>query len=259
MRNDPALQLGVHFRNRSRRTLRLELADVLGSEQELPVQVALFDGIQIRDVNDTSTLTAQTHHAPVLEHFTTDRTRSDQELALFVDLLLKLGAKDGNLRVVPRVDWLTVVFCRQLGRQGFERVKVHRLHHWVELGTARLEDFLGDESTDDGHHRGNLSASLVRQLGEHLFVQRFLAPSFLGNLLGEGDYELGIVRVSWSRQTSVLVDKRGKRLETGVQRSGSIKLGKVGDEEFGSLQAFSEGFLRRGQHMSNGRPAYSQS
>lgn len=118
--NDLALQIGVHVRNGSSRTFSLELAHILGSEQELSVQVTLFNGVQVGNMNDTVGTSGKAHHAPILQHLTTDSTRTDKELASVGNLFLKGLTEDGDLPVVSRSKRLDVSLRRKGSRERLE-------------------------------------------------------------------------------------------------------------------------------------------
>jgi hypothetical protein len=59
----------------SYRSSCLELLDVGRAEEELAIQVALFNGIHVRHVHAAPRTTSNSHHGPVLEHLAPDRAR----------------------------------------------------------------------------------------------------------------------------------------------------------------------------------------
>lgn len=99
---DSALQVWIHFGYGLASRLRFELAEILRSEKELAVEVALLDGVKVGDMNDTLTLSTESHHRPILEHLAADSTRTDQELSVILDLLLECSAKHCDLTIVAR-------------------------------------------------------------------------------------------------------------------------------------------------------------
>lgn len=118
--NDLALQIGVHVRNGSGRTFSLELANILGSEQELSVQVTLFNGVKVGNMNDTVGTSGETHHAPIFQHLTTDSTRTDKELASVGNLFLEGRTEDGDLPIVSRSKRLDVSLGRKASGERLE-------------------------------------------------------------------------------------------------------------------------------------------
>lgn len=120
----------------------------------------------------------------------------------------------------------------------------------MEFGGTSLEDFLSDETTNDSNHRGKVSSSLVRKLGENLLVKDVFASSSRVDLLSERNDLLGVGGVTRSRKMTGLFVKCRKSLETNVQGSGSVPFGKVGDEELGVSEGLFKGFLYIGLAMS---------
>lgn len=111
---DVTFERRVHVRHCRCSTVRLELAQIFWSEQELTVQIALLDCVQVGDVDDPLLPACQTHHAPVLQHLTSDGTRADEELPLICDLVLESLAKDSDLTVVAGPKRLTIRLGRLL-------------------------------------------------------------------------------------------------------------------------------------------------
>jgi hypothetical protein len=123
---DFARQVGVHLGDGSRSTFRFQFlnkvqnknksinlseqvpiyfshvtyANIARSEQELTVKVTLFNGIHISDNQTTIRTSTQTHHCPVLEHFTTNGTSTNKELLGVFNLFLEGTAKDSNLTII---------------------------------------------------------------------------------------------------------------------------------------------------------------
>ena len=105
---DVTLQLRVHIRHSSSSNLGLEVPQILRPEQELPVEVTLLDGIQIRNVNDPIRSSRKAYHTPVFQHLTSDGTGADQELPVIGDLALEFISEHGNLAIMSRVERLGV-------------------------------------------------------------------------------------------------------------------------------------------------------
>lgn len=107
------LQIGVHGLGCCNRNLALKLAQVLRAEQELPIQVALLDRIQVGDMDSSIRSSTETNHCPILEHLAPNSTSADEELPMIGDLVLEVAAEDGNLGVVPCPQGLNVRFGRE--------------------------------------------------------------------------------------------------------------------------------------------------
>lgn len=116
----------------------------------------------------------------------------------------------------------------------------------MELGGTSLEDFLSDETTNDGDHRGEITSRLVGKFGDNLFVKGIFTSSSGVNLFGERNDLLGVGSVTRSRKMTSLFVERRKSLETNMQDGGSIPFGKIGDEELGVSEGLFESFLYNG-------------
>ena len=95
------IEIGVHGLRRGCRARRFEFVNVGAAKQELPRKIGLFDAIHIRNVNVTSFATAHTHQGPVLEHFATNRTGTNNEIVQLPNLFLHVFPKHRNLTGVP--------------------------------------------------------------------------------------------------------------------------------------------------------------
>ena len=140
----------VHRLSCGNRNLALELAEILRAEQELSIQVALLDRVQIGDVDPSIRPSSETNQRPILEHLTPNSTSADKELPVVCDLVLEVAAEDSDLGVISCPEGLDVRLSREGVRERLERVEVHVLHHRVELCTDGFEYFLRDEPADDG-------------------------------------------------------------------------------------------------------------
>lgn len=246
-----AHQIRVHLHHSPSSGLRLELAQILGSEQELSVQVALLDRVEIGDVDVSLRSACQTHHRPVLEHLAPDRTRSNQELPVVGDLLLERLSEHGDLAVVSASLGLAVLLRRLLSRERLEGIKVELLDHRVELGRACLQNFLSYEPSENGVHRGKVSLGLVSELGEHLLVERLLGGGRSRvDGFGESDQLGSVGSASRGGKTRVFGLELGEGLVTGVKRFRAIELGKVGQEELWGRQGFGKRFLNKVKTLS---------
>uniref|UniRef100_A0A182LXQ6 Uncharacterized protein n=1 Tax=Anopheles culicifacies TaxID=139723 RepID=A0A182LXQ6_9DIPT len=79
---------------------RFRLLYVTWSEQELTIQVALFDQIHIGHNDFSITLGCYTDHGKVLQQLTTDCTRTDDEVLQLTQHILELAAKHGYLPII---------------------------------------------------------------------------------------------------------------------------------------------------------------
>ena len=94
-------QIKVHSHGRGDCNLAFEFSEILRAEQELPIQVALLDRVQVGDMDPSIRPGAETNHRPILEHLAPNGTSTDEELPVISDLLLEIAAEDGDLGVVP--------------------------------------------------------------------------------------------------------------------------------------------------------------
>ena len=82
--------------------LRLHL-DIPWPEEELSVEVGLFNAVHVGDMDLSLGPTAHTHQSPVLQHLTANGASTHQEVVQVPQLLLEVGAKHCNLAVIPTV------------------------------------------------------------------------------------------------------------------------------------------------------------
>jgi hypothetical protein len=109
------------------------------AEQELSVQVTLFNGIHVGNENSTLRTSAKTHHSPVLQHFTTNGARTNKEFSSVGNLLLELFAKNGNLAIITRSSRSACFFIEnRVLWQRLKGVKVQVLVDGVKFPTDRL-------------------------------------------------------------------------------------------------------------------------
>ena len=82
------------------RRCALQGVDVRLSEKKLPVEVALLDRVHVSHVHHAALPSTNTHHRPVLEHLTTDRTCPDQKVVERLEFTLEGFAENCNLALV---------------------------------------------------------------------------------------------------------------------------------------------------------------
>lgn len=220
----------------------------------MPVEVGLLNGVEVSHIDVTLLSCSQSHHSPVLKHLATDGSRTDEELALILNLGLEGATEDGDL---------TIVAGRRRGRstigsggldvgKSLEGVEVEVLVEGPELAGAGLEDLLADKSSHEGVDGREISSSLVRQLGEDLLVEVTLKFGLGSDVLGERDERRGVLVVARGREARVGGAESGQSLETDVEGGRAIPLGEVGDEELGCEDRLLEGFLWGNERSAKG-------
>ena len=103
-------QFWVHCLSGRRRAFTLKSANILGTEKELAVKIALLNLVHIGDVKLSFGPRTQTHHGPVLQGLTTDSTRTDQELGDIGKFVLVFLAEHRNLTIVAGAKRLAALF-----------------------------------------------------------------------------------------------------------------------------------------------------
>lgn len=252
---DLALELLIHLGDGPPPRLTLEAAHILGTDEELPVEVGLLNGIEIRHVDVTLLPRAQSHHGPILEHLAPDGSRADEELTLVLDLGLEGATKHCNLPIVARGGRGRGAILRRgldVG-QRLEGIKVEVLVEGPKLARASLEHLLADEAAHEGIDGGEVSSRLVRELGEDLLVEIALEFGFAGDVLGEREEGRGVLVVARGREARVGGAEGREGLEPNVQGGGAIPLGKVRDEELGREDRLLERFLQCSESRQHGR------
>lgn len=111
----------------------------------------------------------------------------------------------------------------------------------MELRADGFEHLLRDKPADDGVGGCEISDCLEGQLLYDLFVD-FLACS---DRLSQGEHGRCVLCVAGPRESSIFLHEGGESLEAGMKSRRTIELSKVGKEEFGRLDRFSERFLKR--------------
>ena len=81
--------------------IRLELADIGRSKEELSIEIGFLDTIQIGDCQIYAIASTDSHHGPILEHFTTNSPCSDKEEFQFRKFVMEIPSKYSNLSIVP--------------------------------------------------------------------------------------------------------------------------------------------------------------
>ena len=125
--------------------MRLGLANIVLSEEELAVQIRHLDIIVVRDSDFTFRRAADTHEGEGLDQLATEGTCTDHKCLDFCQLLLNFTAKDTNLVIVAAAHRLTIHF---LLRQGLEDVVMHPLLEWGVLACL-LDNLLGNDAAEE--------------------------------------------------------------------------------------------------------------
>ena len=83
---------------------QMTYTNITGSKQELSVQVTLFNCVHIGDSQMALGTCTQTHHSPILEHFTTNGTSTHKEFIVISNLLLESLTEYSNLTIITRTN-----------------------------------------------------------------------------------------------------------------------------------------------------------
>lgn len=190
-------QVRIHDLNCFDRRLRLEFADIGWSKEELTIEIRLLDGVQIRHCQVDSFCCPDTHHCPIFQHLTTDRTSPNKEHLQLGKRLLELLSEYCDLGIVPRTDlknleWLwkgnywfaSILVDFSMSRKGFETVKIQPLEGRAEFPAHSFEDFLRTPTTENCNHRTEISSSLESDLLNEFFVEFNIV---LGELFRKSD------------------------------------------------------------------------
>jgi len=148
---------------------------------------------------------------------------------------LERSTENGDLRVVTRrrVRRFAVFFGRFRRGKSFESIVVEMLVEGTEFAGASLEDFLSDESTENGVDRSEFTGRLVREFFESRNVKIALELCLRRDVFGELDESSGVGRVTRSGKARVFRAECGEGLETDVKGSGTVEFSEIGNEEFG--------------------------
>mmetsp|Transcript_38459 Transcript_38459/g.96748 ORF Transcript_38459/g.96748 Transcript_38459/m.96748 type:complete len:575 (+) Transcript_38459:667-2391(+) len=209
--------------------LTLQLAEVALTEEELTVQVALLDGVQIGDVHQALCAGGNAHHGPVLDHLAADRSGAHQEVAQVLHSLLQLPTDHGDLRVVAaatRSELLHAEIGGVLG-QHLNGVKVHPLMQRGELARARLQRLLRHNTAHHRRHRANVAARALRQRAHHRFVGALHVVGLRGHRLGEVNHLVGVRLVAGHWCAFLLCLELPERLQCDVNLLAATKLGQI--------------------------------
>jgi len=107
--HDMALEVWVHRLHSRSSTLTLQLSHILWSEEELSVQITLFDRVHIRHADLSIWSGRKTNHSPILQHFATNSTCTNEELLDVGQFLLEFSTEDDDLAIISRVQGLAQV------------------------------------------------------------------------------------------------------------------------------------------------------
>jgi hypothetical protein len=132
-----------HLLNGCRRSGRLGLLDITGSEEKVPVEVGLLNQVHVRHKNLALGPCTDASHGKVFQKLATDGAGTHNEVAQSAQLLLELVAQHGHLRGVAIVRPHHEVFDgTAVVREALFSIKVQELLDWHELATAALHHLL---------------------------------------------------------------------------------------------------------------------
>ena len=206
-------------------THRLGMADVLGAEEELTVEVRDLDAVIVGDMELTA-VGAEAHERKALEVLAAERTGADHEPALLAELLLVGTAKDGDLVVVAAADRRRVLGHR-VARHG-ELVEVEPLVQRRVL--ARLFDnLLRGNAAQEGAVARQLDGGVERRLDDDHAVNLLDYEAVARLLVARQDAlrnvgtRLGLGHVVERRQTAVLGLELPQRQQRKVQLLAAVR------------------------------------
>lgn len=113
------IQITINVLSNVTSYLRLGIANIILSEQELSVQVRYFNVVIISYSNLTSFWAAKTHKSESLDIFTTKSTSSNHECLNFLEFLLNFLTIDLNLIIISAVQRSSVYLILW---KGFEDI-----------------------------------------------------------------------------------------------------------------------------------------
>jgi|TARA_B110001450_G_C17519015_1_gene439750 hypothetical protein len=122
------------------------VSNVVGSKQELSIQVGDLDVIVICTVDSTSWRTCNTHKSESFDQLAPKCTSTNHEQVNLTKLLLELLTIDSNLIVVSTTSSGSVDL---VSWKSLKDIEVKPLFHWRIL-SSELNDFLGDDTTKEG-------------------------------------------------------------------------------------------------------------
>jgi hypothetical protein len=230
------LEITIHSLGSRCSSHALGLADVLGPEKELPVQVGGLDTVHIGNGNKAIGASADTHESVVLEELTTKSTSANNKDLLVSNLGLEGLAENGEKMVVAGVGRGEL-----RGRQGVvtlgEGIKGIPIEPLPERGelASELYHFLRDHTAVEGIESGKLSAGQGSHKldGGLLYGLQLesvlLRPRLLRGdpLLGQSEHLIGVGSVTDLRQEAVLLPEGLKTDEGSMELLAATPLAEV--------------------------------
>lgn len=152
------LHVRIEFRHRLSCTLGFLTANILPSEEELPIEIGDLDLVHVGDLQLAFSLGAapNAHHCHVLEQLAADGTRSNYEPLLLHEFLLIGPSKHGGLSVVAAIPRLAVFFGEfgsveggVVTGEGLDAVDVEPLALRSGVMSDGFHGFLGGDSADE--------------------------------------------------------------------------------------------------------------
>jgi hypothetical protein len=95
-----ANQIWIHHLNCFHCSFRFEFAHVRRSEKELPIEIGLFNTIEVRHCQIYSFASANSHHCPIFKHFTANCSSSDEEKFQFGKSLMEVPSEYNDLSII---------------------------------------------------------------------------------------------------------------------------------------------------------------
>ena len=205
-----SLESRIHLCHCSCGNDRLEVAQVLCTEQELAIEVALLNSVKICDIDGAVGSRAKANHAPVLQHLTADSSGPNQKLSIVENLFLESLAKHGYLAIIPGTCRLAIYLARKSRWEGFKGVEVSKLNDRVEFCGTRFQNLLGNQATNNGINRSKITTGLIRQLGQDSFVDIGIY------FLRKGNQYRGVLGITRTGETLLLKVELPESLEPCV-------------------------------------------
>mmetsp|Transcript_10493 Transcript_10493/g.28804 ORF Transcript_10493/g.28804 Transcript_10493/m.28804 type:complete len:530 (+) Transcript_10493:866-2455(+) len=205
---------------------RLGIANIPVSEQKLPAQVALLDGVVVRDGHPPRRSAGNAHQGHVLEELTAQGSGSDQKYVGGLKLALHGSAKDGNLIVIAAALRRQLLGAEGLLGQALDGIEIEPLENGVELTRRRLHHLLADDASEGRGHRVELGTPRAGQVPQDLLIQ-FHPLSTFDHLVRDLYHGAGVRRIARPRGTALRGNKLVDRAEANVQNGWPVELGEV--------------------------------
>mmetsp|Transcript_8019 Transcript_8019/g.19718 ORF Transcript_8019/g.19718 Transcript_8019/m.19718 type:complete len:279 (+) Transcript_8019:1737-2573(+) len=216
------------------------MVDILATEKKLSRKIRFFNTIHICHGNMTLGSASDTHQGPVFEHFTPNRSGSNNEIIQVQQLLLDFLSIAGNLRIVSCAIVLrgNLVDGQQFFRKSFVGIQKEKSVNGRKLSTACLEHFLPNDTSKGGTH-GTQDGLGTRSKVEDdtlLGCRKSIFSGFCHSSAYNIDDLFAGINVSRRRQFSVVsraVFFQG--LKGLVEQWRTIPFGKVGHHAFSEV------------------------